>query len=75
MLPPIIWNTLLLIPVIFVFIVPWVAALFSKQATFPRKLWWALCSLLLSWIGYFIWYYLFLKLPRDRNGIATELDS
>ena len=75
MMPPVIWNILLLIPVAFVFVVPWVAALFSSQERFPRKLVWALLSLLFSWIGYFAYYYVSIKKRLDREGAPRETDS
>ena len=67
MLPPVIWNIVLLTPVIFVFVVPVIAALFSRLEQFPAKFWWALLALLFNWFGYFAYYYYRVKNKPDRE--------
>jgi hypothetical protein len=57
MLPTLIWNILLLIPVVMVLVVPCISALFSKRVHGVDRILWALASLLLSWLGYFVFYY------------------
>ncbi|HWK55239.1 MAG TPA: hypothetical protein VNR18_12765 [Hyphomicrobiales bacterium] len=57
MLPPLLWNLLLITPVVMVLVLPGVAALFSKRASGGNKAWWVAASVLLSWLGYFIYYY------------------
>ncbi|MDR0780916.1 MAG: hypothetical protein LBF16_09540 [Pseudomonadales bacterium] len=57
MLPPPLLLILLFIPVAMVLILPCVSALLSKQAQGMNKMLWALAALLLSWLGYFIYYY------------------
>jgi hypothetical protein len=57
MLPTLIWNILLLIPVAMVLVVPFISALFSKRVRGVDRFLWALASLLFSWAGYFCFYY------------------
>jgi|GEM_PF-1008543 hypothetical protein len=64
MLPPLLWNTLLLIPVIMVLVVPCLSALFSKRVSGWDRIFWALSALLLSWLGYFLYYYVRVR-PRN----------
>ena len=72
MLPPLLWNILLLIPVAFVLVVPPVAALLSGQDTFPRKFAWAVLWLFFSWFGYFAYYYLSIRRRQLQPGQDSE---
>ena len=64
MLPPLLWNLLLLTPVAMVLVVPAVAAFFSRLTSGRNKAWWVATSLLLSWFGYFGYYYFRVRKPR-----------
>ena len=53
----------MLICMIMVLVVPFVGALFSKRVKGAERFLWAIFSLLLSWPGYFLYYYLRIR-PR-----------
>lgn len=56
-----IWQLIILGGMFLVFVLPPLAALFSSKTSGARKFVWFLLSLLLSWIGYLIYYHATVK--------------
>ncbi|GEM_PF-403517 len=68
----------------FVFnVLPWLLALLSRKANGSHKLIWFLMSFFISWLGYFVYYFLVIKpdwqkrnkrfkVPRTETGIPIR---
>lgn len=52
-----------------VFLLPWIMALMSKKASGNTKLVWFLLSFFISWLGYFVYYFLVVK---QQPQLPTE---
>ena len=61
-------QILILFVVFIIGMLPWVLALISKKATGINKVIWFLMSFFISWIGYFVYYFLVIKdLPENNT--------
>ncbi|GLX84497.1 hypothetical protein tloyanaT_07490 [Thalassotalea loyana] len=48
-------------------ILPWILALASRKASGTHKLVWFLMSFFISWLGYFVYYFLVIRdLPENQ---------
>lgn len=61
-------QILTLFVVFIIGMLPWVLALISKKATGTNKVIWFLMSFFISWIDYFVYYFLVIKgLPKNNT--------
>ena len=61
-----IWQ-ILMIPVFIIWMLPWILALVSKKAKGAQKVIWFLMSFFISWIGYFVYYFVVIKELPENN--------
>lgn len=52
-----IWYVLVFLIILVFNVLPWILALMSKQVEGVEKLIWFLCAFFISWLGYFVFYF------------------
>ncbi len=63
-----VWQLLILLVLSFIWVVPWVFVLISKKAKGMHKIIWFVLSFFISWIGYFVYYFVVIKELPENNA-------
>lgn len=77
------WLSLIAFGITLFNILPWILALVSKKAEGYTKLFWFLSSFFVSWLGYFVFYFLVVRseyinkhtkpvVLRNENGVIIR---
>ena len=72
------WFTLsflILIGLVFSNIIPCILSLLSKKVAGNDKIIWFLCSFIVSWIGYFLYYFIVVKNKASNNIEILKRDE
>lgn len=65
-----VWQILIVLFLFLVNVLPWVLALASKKVEGTQKFIWFCASFFLSWLGYFVYYFVVIK---KQNTSSTEV--